>query len=84
MQAFILSSKFVYSIFQCRKTSILGPVAHNQFGPNLPQAMWLVRYLGGTHFSGFGQDFTITRAQIRILRHHASIVRALEDIYSWQ
>lgn len=94
LQAFISSSKFVYSIFRCRQNSILGAVAHGQFGPALPQAMRLVKYLGGTHSSGlthelfreadFSQDFTITPAQARLLRDHAAIVRTLEDIYSWR
>lgn len=34
--------------------------------------------------AGFVQNFTITLAQGRLLRDHAAIVRALEDIYSWR
>ena len=94
LQAFIPSSKFVHSVFRCRQNSILGAVAHSQFGPALPQATRLVKDFGGTHSSGlahelqpetrFIQGFTITPAQARFLRDHAAIVRALEDIYSWR
>ncbi|KAF8443021.1 hypothetical protein L210DRAFT_3153298 [Boletus edulis BED1] len=93
LQAFISSSKFIYSIFRCRQNSILGAVAHSQFGLALPQAMRLIKYLDRNHSSGLAhelqceansQDFTITPAQARLLRNHAAIVRALEDIYSWR
>ncbi|KAG8214520.1 hypothetical protein J3R82DRAFT_9579 [Butyriboletus roseoflavus] len=94
LQDFISCSKTVYSIFRCRQNSILGAVAHSQFGSALPQALRLVRCLGDTHSSiltyelqweaDFPQDFAITPAQARLLRDNAAIVRALEDIYSWR
>ena len=93
LQAFISSSKFVYSVFRCRQNSILSAVAQSQFGLALPQAMHLVWCIDNTHSSGLAhevhreagaQDFTITPAQVRLLRNHAAIVRTLEDIYSWR
>lgn len=91
LQAFISSSKFVYSVFQCRQNSFLSAVAQSQFGPTLPQVLRLVWYLDGINSSELAhevnqkaQDFMITPAQARILRGHAAIVQTLEDIYSWR
>ncbi|KAG9315864.1 hypothetical protein JVU11DRAFT_3513 [Chiua virens] len=90
---FVVSCKFVYSVFRFRQNTILGAVAHNQFGPALPQAMDVVRRLGGTHASALVYDhqdahcsaeFVISPSQVRLLRDHAATIQALEDIYSWR
>ncbi|KAF9240240.1 hypothetical protein BU15DRAFT_74155 [Melanogaster broomeanus] len=45
LESFVLSSKFVYHVFQARRISVLRTVISNHLGPVLPQAVRLLKVM---------------------------------------
>ena len=45
LQSFVLSSKFVYNVFDNRRASVLRAVASNHLGPATPSAMRLLKVM---------------------------------------
>ncbi|KAH7885549.1 hypothetical protein F5I97DRAFT_1410341 [Phlebopus sp. FC_14] len=45
LESFVLSSKFVYDVFQSHRTCVLKAVVSNHLGPVVPQAMCLVKVM---------------------------------------
>jgi hypothetical protein len=88
----ILTSKFVYGIFQARRDSIIHAIASNRFGAILLQALWFA-WCEDAHLLHHNVEnlprednihIEITPAQARILTHNAQTVQDLEDYYSFR
>ncbi|KIJ64403.1 hypothetical protein HYDPIDRAFT_111714 [Hydnomerulius pinastri MD-312] len=94
LENFVLSSKFVYDVFQYRSSSIFRAVARNQIGSALPQALRLMKCITGKlglrpveelfQEADFAPQYNVSPAEARMLADNASVVKALEDVFSWR
>ncbi|KAJ7596044.1 hypothetical protein C8J56DRAFT_1116448 [Mycena floridula] len=88
LQATILVSKSLYSIFQTRPKSIIRAVASNVIGPALPQALLAARWeLGKVYLrtsvpSERDTISSILPREAHVLTRYANECRDLEDIFS--
>jgi hypothetical protein len=54
LENFVLSSKFIYDVFQTRRISVLRAVVSNHLGPVVPQAMRLLKVMVDAKFYWHG------------------------------
>jgi len=90
----LLASKFVYTVYSTRPTSIKRAVAYNVVGPALPQALRFVRcdrqemkQLPAAELPGedeLEKNPCLSSDDIRGLVKIAEQAQELEDIFSWR
>ena len=96
LQATIVASRSFYTVFKAHPNSVLRAVVYNVTGPALPQALRVIRYHNLVPDSGAKSDIPstpypeaatispISSDETRTLTRNASVVGALEDLFSWR
>jgi hypothetical protein len=89
LQNVLTASKALYAVFQAHPNSIVRAVAYSVVGSALPQALRLVRCqdVSGTYDTLLEEDVVspnITSEEARKLAANATVVHALEDLFSWR
>lgn len=91
LRAYILSCKSVFSVFQAHPKSITRSLAYNVVGPALPHALGLARCSdtptdtsGGPDTVIVDADTVIQSGEASLLERNASVVRELEDLFSFR
>lgn len=100
LESFVLSSKFVYNVFNTRRASVLRAVVSNHLGPVIPPAMRLLKVMMNIDAYWHGwlaplpvarlpkeEDDLVTIVTMReahILAANHDVVREFESLYSWR
>lgn len=93
LRSFILTSKFIYRVFQARNDSIVHAVVSNQIGDVLPQALRLSRCENDSLRQRDAKELPkegtmslqpINHNEVETLVRNYKVVQALEDHFSWR